>query len=152
MKARQTGPEQWLILNGTADERAFARIRRLPRGTGVLVLGGLKAAAERRLRTLAREKAITVMAEAPQAAARVHNIRELTQARLRRAKLILISPLYPTRSHPDWEPLGRMRAATLARLAGRRAIALGGMDQQRFDRVRRLGFAGWAGISSWLEP
>jgi membrane protein DedA with SNARE-associated domain len=44
-----------------------------------------------------------------------------------------------------------MRAATLARLADRRAIALGGMDQRRFARVQALGFAAWAGISTWLK-
>ena len=84
-------------------------------------------------------------------AARVHNIRELTQARVRGTRLILISPIHATRSHPDWKPLGRMRAATLARLAGRHAVALGGMDEKRFARIQRLGFVAWAGISRWRE-
>jgi hypothetical protein len=39
-----------------------------------------------------------------------------------------------------------MRAATLARLAGRRAIALGGMDARRYANIAQLGFIGWAGI------
>jgi thiamine-phosphate pyrophosphorylase len=43
-----------------------------------------------------------------------------------------------------------MRAAALVRLAGRNAIALGGMDARRFRLVRRLGFQGWAGIGAWL--
>ena len=151
MKRRQTAPEQWLILNNELDERAFARLRKLPRGTGVLIVSHLRPVDERRLRHLARGREIMIVQEAPRTAARVHNIRQLTRARLRDSRLILVSPLYPTRSHPDWQPLGRMRAATLARLAGRKAIALGGMDDQRFRRVKELGFVGWAGISSWLN-
>jgi thiamine-phosphate pyrophosphorylase len=30
-------------------------------------------------------------------------------------------------------------------------IALGGMDEHRFRRVQKLGFAGWAGIDAWLR-
>jgi hypothetical protein len=26
---------------------------------------------------------------------------------------------------------------------------LGGMDERRFERVRPLGFVGWAGITAW---
>jgi thiamine monophosphate synthase len=42
-----------------------------------------------------------------------------------------------------------MRAATLARLANRQAIALGGMNRQRYANVAALGFIGWAGISAF---
>lgn len=87
--------------------------------------------------------------EAGGAAVRVHNIRELRRALLARTPLILLSPIYPTRSHPDWAALQRMRAAALARLGGRRLIALGGMDERNFRRVERLGFQGWAGISAF---
>ena len=151
MKRRQTVPEQWMILNGRLDATALAAIRSLPRGSGLLVLCRLAPADHRRLRRVASLRAIRIIQEAPRTAARVHNLRELSRARLRGAGLILISPVYRTRSHPDWQPLGRMRAATLARLAGGDAIALGGMDEQRFEPTRRLGFVGWAGISSWLK-
>jgi thiamine-phosphate pyrophosphorylase len=67
-----------------------------------------------------------------------------------RVPLILLSPIHSTRSHPDWRPIPRMRAAAYARLAGRRLIALGGMDERRFERIERLGFVGWAGIDAWL--
>jgi thiamine-phosphate pyrophosphorylase len=62
--------------------------------------------------------------------------------------LVLISPLYPTRSHPGRPAIPRMRAATLARHAKVPAIALGGMDLARFRRVFAVGFAGWAAIDS----
>jgi hypothetical protein len=42
-----------------------------------------------------------------------------------------------------------MRAAAMARLAGRRLIALGGMTEKRYLRIRPLGFQGWAGISAF---
>lgn len=63
--------------------------------------------------------------------------------------MVLLSPLFPTDSHPDWKPLKRMRAAAFARLARRKLIALGGMDARRFARIRHLGFKGWAGISAF---
>ena len=63
--------------------------------------------------------------------------------------MLLLSPLYPTSSHPQWQPLLRMRAGTLARLANRRAVALGGMNRKRYAIVAPLGFIGWAGISAF---
>jgi thiamine-phosphate pyrophosphorylase len=63
--------------------------------------------------------------------------------------MILLSPIYETRSHTDWKPLPRMQASALARLADRRLIALGGMNARRYARVAPLGFIGWAGISAF---
>ena len=83
------------------------------------------------------------------AAARVHNVRELARALLRRTPLVLLSPIYPTQSHADWRPLPRMRAAALASLAKRRLFALGGMNRERYARIAPLGFIGWAGISAF---
>jgi thiamine-phosphate pyrophosphorylase len=82
-------------------------------------------------------------------AARVHSLRELRTALLRGVPLILLSPIFPTRSHPDWRPIPRMRAAALARLADRRLLALGGMNASRYATIARLGFIGWAGISAF---
>jgi thiamine-phosphate pyrophosphorylase len=79
----------------------------------------------------------------------VHNVRELPGALLARTPLILLSPLYPTSSHPGWKPIPRMRAAALARLGERKLLALGGMDARKYALVKRLGFRGWAGISAF---
>jgi thiamine-phosphate pyrophosphorylase len=103
----------------------------------------------RGLRLLARERKLEIVIEGPRSARRVHNVRELRAAMLQRTPLILLSPLYPTISHPDWQPLPRMRAAALARLGGRTLLALGGMDARRFARIRKLGFRGWAGITAF---
>ena len=147
MHRRQSVPRQWLIVNEHPDRELWDGLRRLPRASGVLVLVDLGAADRRRLRVLARRRELTV-AHAGQAD-RVHNLRELTRAMLRRSQLILLSPIYPTRSHPEWQPLPRMRAAALACLGGRKLIALGGMDARRYAGVRPLGFQGWAGISAF---
>lgn len=146
MTHRQSLPQQWLILDGCLGEDA---LRRLPRRSGVLVLGPLSASARRRLRQIARARQLTVVSEVQGRAVRVHDQRELTHALLRRSPLILLSPIHPTGSHPDWPPLPRMRAAALARLTGRKAFALGGMTAERYAKVARLGFLGWAGISAF---
>jgi thiamine-phosphate pyrophosphorylase len=154
MPSRHTRPRQWLI----ADERNRSDLphllRKLPRGSGVLVLfGGLPARHRqqllRQVRRAAASKRLLLVDEAAGAAARVHNLRELRRALQARTPLILLSPMFETRSHQDWQPLPKMRAAALARLGGRRLIALGGMDQRRFAAIARLGFVGWAGISAW---
>jgi len=115
----------------------------------VLILCELEATDVRHLRHLASLRHLTVVKEQRRTAVRVHNIRELRSALLARTRLIFLSPLFPTRSHPDWKPIPRMRAAALARLGGRRLHALGGMDARRYAKVARLGFSGWAGISAF---
>jgi thiamine-phosphate pyrophosphorylase len=123
--------------------------RHLQRGSGVLVIADLTARERRQLRTLARNRGLSLVVESPRTAARVHNVRELRAALLNRVPLILLSPIHKTPSHPDWRPIPPMRAATLARLADRRLFALGGMDSKRYVRIARLGFIGWAGISAF---
>ena len=147
VKRRQTSlPIAWFIVDRPFDAELAESIRRLPRGTGLLVLAGH---AQPALRRAARRDRLTVAEEDRGQAARVHDPVELRRALLRRTPLILLSPIHPTSSHPRWQPLPRMRAATLARLANRRLIALGGMDAQRFARIAPLGFQGWAGISAF---
>ena len=146
MSRRQTMPQQWLII---ADQPDWQAVRRLARNAGVLVLRPLTPADARKLRYAARLRGLRVEHERAPTVARVHGMRELRQAMLRRAPLILLSPIFPTRSHPDWIPKPRMRAATLAGLTGRRAIALGGMNHQRYAKIAPLGFIAWAGISAF---
>lgn len=146
MSRRQSVPDEWLVI----DEMPVDAVRRLPHGCGLLLLRP-RAIYLRRLRSLARHRGLVLIVEKPRAAARVHNSRELRQALLVRTRFIFLSPLFPTASHPDWKPMPRMRAATLARLGGRRLIALGGMNKSRFVTVAPLGFVGWAGISAWRK-
>jgi thiamine-phosphate pyrophosphorylase len=149
MTRRQIDPHQWLILASAPQKQSWMAIRRLPLLSGVIVLPELGANERRQLRQLAKLHKLSIAVEGRQGAARVHNLRELRRALLRRTPLILLSPIYETRSHPDWKPLPRMRASALARLAGRKAIALGGMSAERYAIIAPLGFIGWAGISAW---
>jgi thiamine-phosphate pyrophosphorylase len=128
-----------------ADPAGLRRGKRLPPGTGILLLGHLPAAEMRRLRLTGAPLA----QEGRRGAARVHDVRELRRALLARTPLILLSPLFPTGSHPDWKPIPHMRAAALARLGQRKLFALGGMNARKFARIRALGFQGWAGISAF---
>lgn len=151
MRDRQTMPERWLIARSCAPE-LLAAARKLPRGCGILVLKGVCPKCERRLRTIAARRGLLVTREQRGTARRVHDLAELRSALLARNRQILLSPLYATQSHPDWVPIPRMRAAAFARLAGRSLVALGGMNERRFAKLRPLGFAGWAGISRWTGP
>jgi len=140
-------PRQWLIVDRPPSEPDWQAIRHLRRGSGVLLVSPIHAEARRQLHAIARTRELMVVSE--RLGVRVHNQRELTRAMLRRAPMILISPLFKTASHPDWRPLPRMRAGALARLARRRAIALGGMNKKRYAKIASLGFIGWAGISAF---
>jgi thiamine-phosphate pyrophosphorylase len=149
MTRRQTVPEQWLILASAPHGEDWSAIRRLPRGSGVLLLAELQANELRALRHISKLRHLRTATEDRRGAVRVHNVRELRRALFRRKPMILLSPIHETRSHQDWKPLPRMRASALARLAGREAIALGGMNARRYARIAPLGFVGWAGISAF---
>lgn len=149
VRRRQSIPAQWLVVPAGSAIEAAEAARRLRPGSGVLLLEGVTEAELRRFRTIARRRQLLVVSEGPLTAVRVHNSKELRQALLRRTPLVLLSPVNRTSTHPDWKELPRMRAASLARLGGRRLIALGGMDSKRYSKVARLGFIGWAGISAF---
>jgi thiamine-phosphate pyrophosphorylase len=79
----------------------------------------------------------------------VHNNAEAVAAKSSGASLAFVSPVFPTRSHPDRAALGLDRAVALAELAGCPAIALGGMSAKRFETLGNR-FYGFAGIDCWL--
>ena len=154
MSRRQTMPRQWLIAHARNEREPWTAMHALPRRSGVLALLHDLSPSERQkvlrqLRRRAAAKALWIVDEGAGRVARVHNLQELRRALLRRKPYILLSPLYPTGSHPGWRPIPRMRSAAYARLAGRRLIALGGMDERRFRRVQPLGFVSWAAISAF---
>ena len=149
MPRRQIMPAQWLVVDGLAGSALIKAIRAIPRASGILFLRKPESKDFRRVRHLARLHGLTLVEEQTRGASRVHNMREVRKALQKQDSLLFVSPIYRTKSHPDWQPLPRMRAAALARLGKRQVIALGGMDKARFDRIRPLGFIGWAGISAF---
>src|SRR5436190_221010 len=71
-----------------------------------------------------------------------HNAADMTAGA--RADLVLLSPIFPTQSHPDAATLGPIRFGLMARRARTRVVGLGGMDARRFRNLRPLGAYGWA--------
>jgi len=81
--------------------------------------------------------------------AAVHGRAGVARARRLRADCVVVSPAFPTLSHPGAPSLGPWRWSMLARAAGRPAIALGGMSPAQMRRLRPVGAAGWAAIGLW---
>jgi len=75
--------------------------------------------------------------------ATAHDLGELGLAARLGADAVLLSPVFPTRSHPGAPVLGPVRFRRLARQARLPVIALGGMDARR---ARALGWRSWAAI------
>lgn len=155
MKRRQTVPRQWLVADSRLGERVCWAIRKLPRGSGILFLyrdlpRGQRARLLAQLRPLAHARGLLLLDEAAGGARRVHNSNEMLRAGMAGAAVVFLSPIFVTRSHPEWKPMPRMRAAALLRLAKSPVIALGGMDERRFRLIQKLGFSGWAGIGAYV--
>jgi thiamine-phosphate pyrophosphorylase len=163
-------PTIWLMTDERLGEALWPAIKALPRGAGIVFRHhatdpGRRQALFGRIRTLARRRGLVLIraGTTPMCgeqgthngpgrglrSAAVHSVAEALAARRRGADVIFVSPLFATRSHPGAPALGALRAATIARVAGLPAIALGGMDARRFRRVKTLGFHGWAGIDAW---
>lgn len=126
-----------------AERRAlFGAVRRVARARGLRLVvagAGLRGASGVHGRDPRRRRGLRTWP--------AHDAGEVIAGRRAGADLILISPVFPTRSHPGARVLGPLRAMALARLAPGRAVALGGMDAKRFRRLR--GFVGWAAIDAW---
>ena len=177
MEARQTPwPRAWLMTDERLGDRLWEALANLPEGAGGVVFRHYSLGETERL-ALGREVAANADARgitlavagsnslAEQLGAQlvhnpdtagtlrmslaVHDNAEATAAKNSGASLAFVSPVFPTLSHPDRGALGVDPAWALAELAGCPAIALGGMDAERF---RALGnrFYGYAGIDCWL--
>ncbi|MDK4807941.1 MAG: thiamine phosphate synthase [Novosphingobium aromaticivorans] len=137
-------------LDPPARARRFAALRKLARAHGVMLIAAgppCGRGAQGRYGapgTLAR-------VPGPQSGLRLataHNGREIGQAVRARADAVLLSPVFPTRSHPGGRVLGGLRFALLAARCPLPVLALGGMDAARARRlVAPHGPAhGWAAI------
>jgi len=152
--------------NERVGDRLWPMLRRLPPGSGVIFRHHATPPAERRaifqrVRRIARARRLMLLAARPPLPGAAglhgrvrgatswpaHDAREAAAGRRAGARLMLVSPVFATRSHPGARALGPMRAARIGGAATR--IALGGMTERRWRRIRTLGFAGWAGIDGW---
>lgn len=78
-----------------------------------------------------------------------HNLQEIRQAERIEADYITLAPVFPTRTHPGSEVLGLEKFSSLAKQTSLPVYALGGIDSDRSDDVRRAGAFGIAGIRNW---
>ena len=149
-------PPLWLVTDARNDAGLDRAIARLPRGSGVIfrhyhLAAKERAARQAQIRRLCRRfgHRLEIAGQgygspAPhRRLATAHDLREIGRANSFSAQAVLISPVFPTRSHPGAPTLGRVRLLLLARRAQMPVIALGGMTAHKF---RGLGVHGWAAI------
>jgi thiamine-phosphate pyrophosphorylase len=178
MRARYPLPHIWLLTDERQGDALWTALRRLPRGSGVIVRHYSFGDAERRkifdrIRGIARSRGLTLLLAAPPLQARqwrahgsygrpdgggrfnaqcssVHDLREIRRAEKSSAAMLLLSPLFPTRSHPGAPALGLYRFRHLVRATRLPVIALGGVQRRHEAMLRKIGAHGWAGIDAFI--
>lgn len=130
-------------LPAPARRARFAALARLARARGHWIVLAGSAAQARRWGADGAYGAPALLARGPAMPRLVtaHDLSEL--ARARRADAVLLSPVFPTRSHPGGAVLGALRFRLLAARAPAPVIALGGLDARR---ARTLRSPRWAAI------
>ena len=165
MHPRQPLPRLWLMTDERQSEGLWAALERLPKGSGVVFRHyGLLPAERRKLfervRRVAKRRRLLLLAGGSLRgdgvhggrgsglrSASAHSLRELKTAERSGAKLVFLSPAFPTRSHPGARALGPVRFGLIAGQARVPVIALGGVDQRKARRLPHI--HGWAGIDAW---
>lgn len=162
-------PRVVLLSDARNDHRLESAISRLPRGSALVFRHYHLPPAARRarfevLRRLCARRGVLVLTAgeargwradghygAPRDLVRTiglrlataHSLPEIGAAVRAGASAILLSPVFPTRSHPGAPVLGPVRFLALARRSPLPVIALGGMTRHR---TARLPVWGWAAI------
>jgi len=158
-------PAIWLLSDARNDALLEAALRRLPRGSGFIfrhyhLPDPTRRTRFDRLARIARAHGHLVYLAGTRREARrwgadgaygvdlatAHSLRELR--RIGRASAVLLSPVFPTRSHPGAAVLGPLRFRLLAARSLVPVIALGGMNMRR---ARGLKWPSWAGIDAFLN-
>jgi thiamine-phosphate pyrophosphorylase len=81
-----------------------------------------------------------------------HSVGEVAVARVACTDMALLSPIFPTESHPLARPLGLETLVEAVRTAGRVPVyALGGVNRENAKACMEVGAAGVAGIRSFLS-
>ena len=175
MSARQPLPRAWLVTDERQGERLLTAVDRLPFGSGILFRHYSLTAPERRalfmeIRGIARRRGHLLLLAGSRAQARswgadgwhgagrggglhsasVHDLAEMRSAERAGASILFVSPVYPTRSHPEAATLGPSGFARLARRTELPVIALGGIDRESARGLMALGAYGWAAVDAWV--
>lgn len=81
-----------------------------------------------------------------------HGQKGMLRAQTLQAAAVLLSPVFPTASHPDRKPLAPACLAAMTRAARIPVIGLGGITANTIARLEHSGCAGIAGIGFALKP
>jgi thiamine-phosphate pyrophosphorylase len=174
---RKPVPRIWLMTDPRLDDQLLAAVRRLPTGSGVIFRHYALAPKQRRrlfgqVRHICVHRGHILMLAGDARTARVwgadgvhgrgvaaksllqsapvHNLREIEQARGRGVRVLFLSPLHKTRSHPGERALGAMAFHQLARLCRPAlVVALGGMNRAEAAKWSRNIIHGWAAIDAF---
>jgi thiamine-phosphate pyrophosphorylase len=175
---RRALPKLWLLSDVRNDAVLERALERLPRGSGFIyrhyhLPDPERIARFQELKRLARARAhLMILADsamtalewgadgiygAPRALcpargllalATAHDLAEIGLANRMNADAVLLSPAFPTRSHPGAAALGPARFRLLARHARMPVIALGGMTPAAAGRLAWPRWAAIDGLSS----
>lgn len=173
-------PAIWLISDARNDAMLERVLARLPRGSGFVfrhyhLAPPARRARFERLARIARARGHRVILSGSLREARAwgadgmygragkihdkmlslataHSLREIGAARRAGVDAILLSPVFPTRSHPGARVLGPLRFRLLAARAAAPVIALGGMTVQRARRLRTGRWAAIDGVRGGPRP
>ena len=158
MPKRHALPALWLMTDERMGDALFPALRRLPKGSGVVFRHYSLARPKRkallaRVERIARARRLLLIAGGSEhgrhrgaISTPVHSLRERIAAERAGARLLFVSPVFPTRSHPGARALGRVRFGMLVRGARVPVIALGGMTRKRARSLSVFGIYGWAAI------
>ncbi len=168
MPRRQPLPRLWLMTDERQGDGLWNALELLPKGSGVVFRHYGLAPAERRklfdrVRRVAKRRRLLLLAHGRGLrgdgihggrgggfrSASAHDLRELKSAERAGAKLVFLSPAFPTRSHPGATALGPVRFGLIAAQARVPVIALGGVDARKARRLPHI--YGWAGIDAWMS-
>jgi thiamine-phosphate pyrophosphorylase len=176
MRRRHPLPKIWLMTDPRMPD-VLASLAGLPKGSGVVFrhyewAEKPRRALFRRVQQAAkRGRHVLILADTPLRARRwgadgahhrsvrvsqglrtvaVHHASEAALAKKVGADLIFVSPVFPTRSHPNGRMLGRIGLGRIAGDQRRRTIALGGMTASRAQSLRALNIHGWAAIDAFM--
>ena len=159
--ARALPPGSAVILRhyGAPERAALARsLAAIARRRGLLLLVGENPALARRVgahgvhlpeRAIGRAGAVRWHKDWLITAA-AHSPTALRAADAAGADAALLSPLFPTASHPDVRPLGLQRFAALANASPLPVYALGGIGHAHAQLLQRSGAVGIAGIGGLI--
>jgi len=180
MPARYPLPQLWMLTDERQGEMLWPALYGLRAGSGVIVRHYSLGEAERRQlfekikRIARRRRLVLVLADCPMRArlwhadgaygqftaksrssflriAPVHDLREIRLAEKCGARLLMLSPLFPTRSHPDGRALGTVRFSAIARQTTLPVLALGGLKHCHQKFLRNIGAYGWAAIDAHIR-